>query len=80
MAISGAGRNVVARSLIDFLLELEMAVCAAPWYARAARVPTPSNIADDPSRGDTSILVSRGVRQTNPQVELDQIMEVLMES
>ena len=46
VAISGSGRNAVARSLIDFLLKLEMAVCASPWYAR---VPTPSNVADGPS-------------------------------
>ena len=46
---------------IDFLLELKMAVCAAPW---ALGPP-----------GDTSILVSRSVRQTNPQVELEVLME-----
>ena len=76
VAISGSGRNVVARALIDFLLKLEMAVCAAPWYARA---PTPSNVADGPSRGETDFL-RRGVRQSHVQVELDQIMEVLKES
>ena len=77
VAISGSGRNVVARSLIDFLLKLEMAVCAAPWYAR---VPTPSNVADGPSRGESDLLIQRGVRLSHVQVELDQIMEVLREA
>ena len=70
VAISGAGRNSTARALVGFLLKLEMAVCAAPWYSR---VPTPSNIADDPSRGDVSKMLQEGVRQTDPMVELDQI-------
>ena len=77
VAISGAGRNATARALVGFLLKLEMAVCAAPWYSR---VPTPSNIADDPSRGEIDKLVQEGVKQTDPAVELSQIMEVLVET
>ena len=77
VAISGAGRNATARALVGFLLKLEMVVCAAPWYSR---VPTPSNVADDPSRGDISRLVQEGVSQTDPTVELEQIIEVLVET
>ena len=70
VAISGAGRNLTARALVGFLLKLEMAVCAAPWYAR---VPTPSNIADDPSRGDLQTLLSQGVNQLDPSEALGHI-------
>ena len=77
VAISGVGRNQVAGRLISFLLKLEMSVCAFPWYAR---VPSPSNISDDPSRGDTSFLTSMGARQIETEIVLKQIMEVLAES
>ena len=77
VAISGAGRHAVACLLVDFLLKLEMSVCASPWYAR---VRTPSNIADEPSRGDESLLVQMGSRRVDPSKELSQIMEVLGES
>ena len=77
VAISGAGRNATAKALVGFLLKLEMVVCACPWYSR---VPTPSNIADEPSRGDTQHLLQMGVSQTDPTVELEQIMEVLLET
>ena len=44
VAISGSGRNMVASSLVEFMLKLEMALNITPWYAR---VPTASNVADD---------------------------------
>ena len=77
VAISGAGRNSTARDLVGFLLKLEMSVCAAPWYAR---VPTPSNIADDPSRGELQALQSQGVSQLDPSEALGHILEVLAEA
>ena len=77
MAISGAGRNSTARALVGFLLKLEMSVCAAPWYAR---VPTSSNIADDPSRGELQALQSQGVSQLDPSEALGHILEVLAEA
>ena len=73
LAISGAGRNLVAKALIGFLLKLEMAVCASPWYSR---VPTPSNIADDPSRGEVQPFLSQGVEQLDPTEALGHILEV----
>ena len=77
VAISGSGRNAVAVLLVDFLLKLEMSVCASPWYAR---VPTPSNIADEPSRGVERLLELMGSQKVDPSHELNQIMEVLGES
>ena len=60
-----------------FLLQLEMVVSTAPWYAF---VPTPSSIADDPSRGCTKHLDSGGAQRMDPATELTQILEVLAES
>ena len=62
VAISGSGRNAVAVLLVDFLLKLEMSVCASPWYAR---VPTPSNIADEPSRGVERLLEHMGSQKVD---------------
>ena len=77
VAISGAGRNAAARTLVGFLIKLEMVVCSSPWYSR---VPTPSNVADDPSRGETRELIQNGICQADPAVELDQKMDVLNET
>eukprot|EP00435_Cladocopium_sp_Y103_P055104 s1350_g18.t1 len=68
--------KATAKSLVGFLLKLEMATSSSPWYSR---VPTPSNIADDPSRGDCALLLSEGVMQIDPTGELQQVMEVLNE-
>eukprot|EP00435_Cladocopium_sp_Y103_P073783 s444_g45.t1 len=76
VAISGCGRNTVAKALIEFLLKLEMATSTTPWYGR---VPTPSNVADDPSRGCYQHLLDSGALRVDPTVELSQILEVLNE-
>ena len=76
MAISGNGRNFTANSLIDFLLKLEMATCTTPWYTR---IPTPSNIADDPSRGVVEALLAQKVSETSVQDGLREIMVALAE-
>ena len=76
VAISGNGRNFTANSLIDFLLKLEMATCTTPWYTR---IPTPSNIADNPSRGDVGELVGPKVSETNVRDGLHEIMIALAE-
>ena len=75
--LSGSGRNLVAGALINFLLKLEMAVCASPWYSR---VPTPSNISDEPSRGEIRTLSDMGAHQSDAETVPNQIMEVLAES
>ena len=77
VAISGTGRNATARALIGFLLKLEMAACTAPWYAR---VPTPSNVADEPSRGCNGPLEAKGIPRSDPTVELQQVLEALDEA
>ena len=77
VAISGCGRNCVASVLVEFLLKLEMATNVTPWYTR---VPTPSNIADDPSRGVIKPLVESGAEGTVPMKELQDIITILLES
>ena len=74
MAISGCGRNIVANTLIDFMLKLEMSANLTPWFAR---VPTPSNIADEPSRGVLSSLIALGALQVESGKALFDIFEVL---
>ena len=76
VAISGAGRNIVANSLVEFLLKLEMTSNVTPWYSR---VPSPSNISDEPSRGEVEALVEQGVDRVGAAVELSDILVVLRE-
>ena len=76
VAISGSGRNTTANCLIDFLLKLEMASGVSPWFSR---VPTPSNIADEPSRGDCSVLLEQGAHQIDHHTQLVDILQVLSE-
>ena len=52
-AISGIARNECAMQLLEILLQTEMNISTFAWYAR---VPSPSNVADGPSRGDVSAL------------------------
>ena len=48
VAISRNGRFLISRLLVDVLLSREMDAGVYTWYAR---VPSPSNPADAPSRG-----------------------------
>ena len=77
VAISGNGRNITANCLIEFLLKLEMASCTTPWYAR---IPTPSNIADEPSRGSIQNLLQAAVPRTSVNEGLQEIMLALAEN
>ena len=76
VAISGTGRNAVASSLVEFMLKLEMSLNLTPWYAR---VPTTSNVADEPSRGDVEALDTEGILAIRPESELNDIFVVLSE-
>jgi len=76
VAISGNGRNFTANLLIDFLLKLEMSSCTTPWYTR---VPTPSNVADEPSRGEVAELRAQNVSETKVEEALQEIVMVLAE-
>ena len=50
VGISAKARSAVASLLLERLLKLEDSLGLFAWYCR---VPSPSNIADNPSRGDT---------------------------
>lgn len=76
VAISGIARNDVASCLIDFLLKLQMATNFGPWYAK---VPTPSNIADEPSRGDIVLMSELGVKCTDIFKVFSDIFKVFSE-
>jgi hypothetical protein len=77
VAISGNGRNITANCLIEFLLKLEMSSCTTPWYAR---IPTPSNIADEPSRREIQRFIDVNVPCTSVQDGLQEIMLALAEN
>ena len=66
----------MASSLVEFMLKLEMSLNLTPWYAR---VPTSSNVADEPSRGDVKVLDAKGIRAVQPDSELNDIFVVLSE-
>ena len=55
VAISGAARSAVANRLLDLLLSDECSAEILAWYQR---VPSPSNVADHPSKrlGSSSML------------------------
>ena len=74
VAISGCGRSAVANSLLDTLLEAEMHSGIFAWYSR---VPSPSNPADDPSRGSSSWLKAFGSTLVNVSDWLDVLFQKL---
>ena len=59
IAISGAARSKTANDLLEVLLGIEMQAGVTAWYQR---VPSPSNIADEPSRELCSELSINGQR------------------
>ena len=58
IAISASGRSDSSMALIEVLLRSEEGGAFYPWYAR---VPSPSNPGDRPSRGETEWLDALGV-------------------
>ena len=77
VAISGCGRSTVANILLDFLLEVEMNSGAFAWYSR---VPSPSNPADDPSRGSKLWLNAHGRTVVDVSSWLETIISNLVGS
>ena len=71
------GRNEIANWLIDFLLKIEMHNFITPRYGR---VPTLSNVADEPSRGEVWRLLQKGAAQRDPSNKLVDILTVLREN
>eukprot|EP00438_Fugacium_kawagutii_P020965 Skav229911 [mRNA] locus=scaffold877:55323:56321:+ [translate_table: standard] len=64
VAISAAARNECANLLLDKLVAVEMSSSGYFWFAR---VPSPSNIADDPSRQKCNDLLSLGAKPIDCQ-------------
>lgn len=73
-SISGRARNPVGMLLIETLLILEVESRIFPWYAR---VPSPSNIADDPSRGQYEHLLKPGAKQVDVEKQVDAVLNRL---
>ena len=71
VAISASARNQVANLLLEVLITCEMSAGISPWYAR---VPSPSNIADEPSRNEYAWLENCGAAQR----PVDKIMNTLI--
>ena len=69
---SSSGHHGVTKRMIKKINEIEDDSGALLWIAR---VPTKSNISDDPSRGDSKALISQGAVRDFPlmDVETDDI-------
>lgn len=63
---SSSGHTGVAGKMISEINEIEESSRALLWIAR---VPTKSNISDDPSRGDATALISQGAIRDFPSLE-----------
>ena len=64
---SSSGYSGVSGKMIKEINEIEEESCALLWIAR---VPTKSNISDDPSRGDAKALTSLGAIRDYPSLEM----------
>ena len=64
-AISGNARSSVARRILELLLQKEYELSIVPWYAR---VPSPSNPADEPSRVECDRLCLLGAELRKSEV------------
>lgn len=60
---SSSGHSGVVAEMIKEINHIEEEVGALLWIAR---VPTKSNISDDPSRGDSAALTSLGAIRDHP--------------
>ena len=55
--LKGSGETPTARRVADEIMTCELFFCTRSWYARVSSV---SNLADDPSRGNFSLLDQLG--------------------
>jgi hypothetical protein len=67
VAISANSRSKLIAGLVEQLLKVENTSSCFCWFAR---VPSPSNPADGPSRGDVQVLLNIGV----PFVDVSDIV------
>lgn len=74
VSISGRARKAVGMALIESLLLLEVDSNIFPWYAR---VPSPSNIADAPSRGKTEELMMLGATRIDVEEHVSEVLSKL---
>ena len=65
--------NEIAAVILRSILQLEDNVKALAWYTR---VPSPSNIADDPSRNECSFLKS--LKCQEDKINMDEILASLV--
>ena len=77
VAISAGGRSKVALALIDVLLRVEHDGAFFPWYAR---VPSPSNPSDRPSRNNSEWLVHGGVVRREVGATLASVISEVLSS
>ena len=61
--LKGFGETVSAQAMISAITRLELERQTKSWYSR---VPSFSNLADDPSRNDFEWLISKGSRNCHP--------------
>ena len=75
IAISASGRSGFAMALIEVLLKSEECGDFYPWFAR---VPSPSNPADRPSRNETEWLDDLGVTRIGVDDLLSDIIQEVL--
>ena len=69
--ISGCGRSNIAKHLVEVLLNLEDSHSVLTWIAR---VPSPSNVSDGPSRGSASELEAQNATCCN----VENLLNILL--
>ena len=77
ISISASGRSSLAMALVEVLLQSEHRGSFFPWYAR---VPSPSNPADSPSRNDTLQLERDGVFFSGARALTETIIGEVLEA
>lgn len=77
VAISGSARSEVGLQLVTGLLALEDKLSIFSWFSR---VPSPSNIADDPSRLSTTMLQSLGAVEVPAGDQVDTALALCLGS
>ena len=77
VAISGSARSEVGLQLVTGLLALEDKLSIFSWFSR---VPSPSNIADDPSRLSTTMLQPLGAVEVPAGDQVDTALALCLGS
>ena len=75
IAISASGRSSFSMALIEVLLQSEESGAFYPWFAR---VPSPSNPGDRPSRNETEWLDVLGVARIDVAGLVSQVIQEVL--